>query len=398
MSGNITLTHFLRSFIPEPQNRIDVSLDALPKMLVANAAAMISLVTLAYCAHTSASRLLRLSILPLVVLLTAHTSFGYRWPHETQNVINWAQGMNVFFFLGKAVDFAIAPKGAFVSADSSGKSANPFWDSVKSIGALRDPTRGLFQSPQIKSMLPGEFVRKTILRMAVNFAIFDVAETIQKMFPGIGSFDGGIFYPGLSLPLRLLTSTFITLVLGLSALAMIEMSYDVAALVSVGVFGQSPATWPPIFNSPWKATSLQDLWGRRWHQMLRRTSTLLGGTPGYWIGGRAGFVIGTFIITGLVHEIPMYCTGYPFEWAPLLFFILQGFLVIGEKEYERITGKKVGGWSGRLWTYFAMIGLGQPLVDSWLRRCLGNAAVLPPSASPTKLLLRALTAASAATS
>ncbi|KAF8507310.1 hypothetical protein BU17DRAFT_57518 [Hysterangium stoloniferum] len=41
------------------------------------------------------------------------------------------------------------------------------------------------------------------------------------------------------------------------------------------LIGSSTASWPPMFDSPFFATSLKDFWSRRWHQMFRRVFTQL---------------------------------------------------------------------------------------------------------------------------
>jgi hypothetical protein len=118
-----------------------------------------------------------------------------------------------------------------------------------------------------------------------------------------------------------------------------------------------------------------------------------------------GFVIGTFLASGLFHELSAYAMGYGIEWRPVLFFLIQGILVLGEVLFRRISGKKVQGWAGRIWTYIAIVGLGQPMgassflgvraakansmkVDLWLRRGVGVAVIFPTAWSPTRFFLR----------
>ena len=44
-----------------------------------------------------------------------------------------------------------------------------------------------------------------------------------------------------------------------------------------------------------------------------------------------------------------------------LFFLVQGGSVIGERIWKKATGRRVDGLLGRLWVYFDIIIIGQPL-------------------------------------
>lgn len=51
------------------------------------------------------------------------------------------------------------------------------------------------------------------------------------------------------------------------------LTIEVPSLIYSTLFislGSSPAAWPPIFNRPYHATSLQDFWTHRWHHIFRR--------------------------------------------------------------------------------------------------------------------------------
>jgi len=70
-----------------------------------------------------------------------------------------------------------------------------------------------------------------------------------------------------------------------------------------------------------------------------------------------------------------------------LFFALQGVMVILEKVWRVVTGRRVGGWWGRLWCYFVIIVLGQPAIDAWHVRGLAGGMVIFPIISPTRRIL-----------
>lgn len=43
--------------------------------------------------------------------------------------------------------------------------------------------------------------------------------------------------------------------------------YHTFAALAIGLFGWQPEEWPPFYDKPWMATSLYELWGKRWHQV-----------------------------------------------------------------------------------------------------------------------------------
>jgi hypothetical protein len=164
-----------------------------------------------------------------------------------------------------------------------------------------------------------------------------------------------------------------------------KMVYDLITLFAVGICHSSPENWPPVMDDPWRADSLHRFWARDWHQLLRRTFFVYGGYPArqlfrFFSGLFAknngvnknvssstqtaehfSVVLGTFIASGLWHECTMYAMGKGFSWTPILFFAAQTGLLAGERVWRKVTGRKVGGWLGRLWVYFVIFVLSQPM-------------------------------------
>lgn len=199
--------------------------------------------------------------------------------------------------------------------------------------------------------------------MVVNikhFLLIDLIKTICVYLPGIGSPMGGsMFYPELPPLQRYVVSTTIHILVGTIVQAGVESQYSIVRSLGVQLFGQSPDDWPPTFNSPWRADSLHDFWARRWHQVLRRTFIVLGGLPGAWIGGEVGRTLGTFLASGLFHELGMYVVNRGLDHRVILFFALQGVGVLLERLYRKVTGRRVGGWTGRIWVWVLILGLEQ---------------------------------------
>ena len=61
----------------------------------------------------------------------------------------------------------------------------------------------------------------------------------------------------------------------------------------------------------------------------------------------------------LYHEAAIYTLGRGFDVRVVLFFFLQGEAVLLERLWKKVTGKRVGGAIGKLWTYVIVLGGGQ---------------------------------------
>lgn len=211
------------------------------------------------------------------------------------------------------------------------------------------------------------FLRKTFFMFLRSFITFDIVEFILKLTPPLRTPDGGTMYIQ-SLPFlqRIILATIIHIFTGIFVIETLQAGYYLATLISVGIFNQPSSLWPPLFHHPWASESLQQLWGRRWHQLLRHTFLVICGFPCGWLGqqvglGRYGMLFGTFLASGLYHEIPCYLVRGRFNWTTPLYFVSQAFLICLEHVWTSVTGRKVHGWWGRLWVYFSLIVLAQPL-------------------------------------
>jgi len=196
-----------------------------------------------------------------------------------------------------------------------------------------------------------------------------------------------MFYSALSPSLRYTVSTVIHLITGTTLIAGFRMIYDLFTLIAVICLDSSPLSWPPIMGRPWHADSMHSFWAKEWHQVLRHTFMIFGGYPGMWIAGPHGMVFGAFLASGLFHSCSMYSADREFDYSTVIFFASQSLLLILERLWNRVTGKRVGGWIGRLWVYFVMFVGAQAMVDSWHRHGLGGGVVIPPLLSPMRVIV-----------
>jgi len=231
------------------------------------------------------------------------------------------------------------------------------------------------------------FLYATFISFIKNYLILDFLETLLKFFPGVGSPTGGtIFYP-FAPPIRYTMSTIIVLITGTTLMAGFRMVYDLITLFAVACLDSSPLSWPPIMGDPWHAESMHTFWSKEWHQALRQTFLVYGGYPGMWIAGDYGMVFGAFLASGLFHVCSMYSPRRGFDYATMVFFIAQGPVLMLERLWKWITGRRVGGWMGMLWVYLVLFAGAQPMVDAWHRRGLGGGVVIPPLLSPMRAIV-----------
>ncbi|KAF7314438.1 MBOAT-2 domain-containing protein [Mycena kentingensis (nom. inval.)] len=404
-----------RVVIPKPQDRVPITLRTTPQLLCL----YVPLVFLAYLARRPDTYLIRLLLLPTVVICALMSGFRYTANIAQLNVYDWGLALLAEVIIAKALQYGLTPEGMLKlgerrPGEQKGKevdqsSANghvnghieppptriiPVWicDAFELIHTMRAPrwkyAQGTHIPPHIRPLERRAFLNATARSFVKNFLILDFIESCVKLFPGVGEPVGGsIFYNELPPIPRYVVSTTIHMLTGSAILAGFGMVYDLLTFLAVYLFSTPPSAWPPATDGPWQASSLTRLWSKHWHQFLRSTFLVYGGYPGRWLAGDIGWVLGTFIASGVYHEAAMYAMGRGFDHTVTWFFAIQGPLIIGERLFRVTTGRRVGGWPGRLWVYAVIFIGAQPMVDSWHKRGLGGAMVIPPVLSPVRLTL-----------
>ncbi|KAI6041402.1 hypothetical protein EDC04DRAFT_2893158 [Pisolithus marmoratus] len=408
-----------RTIMPSPEDRIPIK----PCHLLHLAVAVLPSIYMAYLARHPETFLLRLMLLPLIVLVTLGTFFHFIIPGEEYAAANWGMVGFAIFITAKVIDWAWRPEGmlkvgeetpgAFIKPRNKGRSdtssdhacdsgGSPSIRQYRLLAGLYDALellsthRGIGWKFGVGMHVPKEhrspersaFLCQTLGSALRSFIVLDVCDSFIKLVPGVGSPGGGtIFRPELPIPLRYILSTAVHAASGSLFIAGFELLNNLFTLFAVGLLYNDPSSWPPVIDSPWQSDSLHAFWAKRWHQVMRETFFVYGGFIGGAIAGNIGVVFGTFIGSGLYHEFAVYTHGRGFDPQGILFFVGQAPLLILEKLWRRITGHRVQGIYGRLWVYFCIVILGQPLVDSWHRRGLGGSYIIDPRISPVRLLL-----------
>jgi hypothetical protein len=202
----------------------------------------------------------------------------------------------------------------------------------------------------------------------------------------IGSPTGGTIFDAAMPPLqRYLRSSVITLLSGATVYCAITAVYLFFTICGVLIFRHDPLQWPPIFHAPWFATSLNDFWSRRWHQIFRDSFVSFGGKPLFLLFGRAGGVLGAFLVSGILHDFGTWGMGNGGDFRCIAgFFVINGIGMILEHTWKRITGSPVGGYFGKLWTLLWLVGWGNMLADAWARKGLIGSVFFPDNIRPTR--------------
>ncbi|KIO02680.1 hypothetical protein M404DRAFT_1001893 [Pisolithus tinctorius Marx 270] len=423
MEGVITSYDFVhslyRTVIPHPGDRIPFE----PRHALHLVAALLPMMYMAYLARRPDTFLLRIMLLPLAVLSILGTFFRFAVLEVGYGTTNWGLASLALTTIAKAIDYAWRPEGmlkigeekpgvsikspnrrngsgspgdpdALTATSSVWQRRLPAWmyDSLELLLTNRGIGwkfgAGVYIPKEHRSLERSAFLSETLASFLHSFLVFDACESFIKLVPGLNTPEGGtMFRPELPIPQRYILSTAVHIATGSAIVAGFDLYYHLSTLVGVGLLSNEPSSWPPVMDHPWQSDSLHIFWAKRWHQILRETFFVYGGFFGGLVAGNIGTVFGTFIGSGLFHEAGAYGLGRGFDPHVVFFFALQAPLLILERIWTRSSGHRVKGIYGRLWVYFCIVVLGQPLVDSWHRRGLGGGYVIDPRISPSRLLL-----------
>lgn len=98
--------------------------------------------------------------------------------------------------------------------------------------------------------------------------------------------------------------------------------------------------------------------------------------------------MGAFFWSAILHDFGMWGMGRGTEfWSVGGFFLLMGVGCVLEASFKKVTGLKVGGWLGWLWTVIWMAVWGNLMVDAWARRGLFGSKFMPDGYMPFQVLL-----------
>lgn len=226
----------------------------------------------------------------------------------------------------------------------------------------------------------GWFLLNALGRLLRLYILHDCFDTLNKS----RVWDTSLAHPitsQFSLPLQLLYA----LSTGVGTFISVQVQTTVFAIVCVAL-GSDPSSWPPVFNSPFRATTLADLWTNRWHLFLRRNFNSMSNIitaclpkVDSLLARRFLRITITFALSALLHLLILY--GPPideihphtfFDFSTVAFFMVQPLGLMIEALvivplaqhlplYWRVVATRIWMWGFLLWT-------GRWWADVWVRR------------------------------
>ncbi|ORY31802.1 hypothetical protein BCR39DRAFT_525445 [Naematelia encephala] len=137
--------------------------------------------------------------------------------------------------------------------------------------------------------------------------------------------------------------------------------YHLLAAVSIALGLYSPEEWPPMIKSPWKSTSINELWGKRHHQLLKDWMLYYARPFSFF---RPLHMIVCFLLSMTFHIILYYPITRKLNLKPyLIFYMGQGLGCVIERAYYKRTGRRVGGVTGWIWTCAFVMLTAVPMVE-----------------------------------
>ena len=246
-------------------------------------------------------------------------------------------------------------------------------------------------STPTESRPPLTFFLHTLVSLLFHVVLLDVTHRFVQLFgpDTISSPVGGsIFDPSLPPFHRYICSTLITLIAGLMIYAAIQTLYQSFVLFSLVFLRHSPSQWPPLFDHPWFATSLSQFWSRRWHQLFKDIFVSFGGNTLALLMGRVGRVLGAFFVSGAFHALGLWGMGRGGEFLKVIgFFMIMAVGILFEYSWKKITGSRVDGFFGRVWTMVWLLGWGNILVDAWCTKGMVGSVFFPDGFRPSDYIL-----------
>lgn len=109
------------------------------------------------------------------------------------------------------------------------------------------------------------FVGKAVVMLLLRYLAFDAVDVLVKS----ESWSTRARYPVTDNALPISKQLLFSFAASFVSLLNITLAYGVLSTLAV-LCGASPASWPPMFSSPFAAASLADFWTWRWHNMFRR--------------------------------------------------------------------------------------------------------------------------------
>ncbi|KAL0954791.1 hypothetical protein HGRIS_003739 [Hohenbuehelia grisea] len=398
---------FWLDLVPPPTTRQPLSYTSFVDELLPP---LLSYYVTAVLACLPDTQIIRLALLPATLWMTfrAATSIDLVSQYDDERLIYWNHGLllTLTTLAMRVISWTFQseprrrrdPKTKPIPEDETTQSIS-IKQACFDAGDLILNLRGIGWDWSIGLQVPPEwrttssittFLAQTFASFVFHLVAFDHLHfTIQSFSPStIGAACGGTIFDASLPPVqRYLRSSFISFLSGLTIYSAIQLVYDLCTMIGLLVYRQTPAQWPPLFYQPWKATSLNEFWALRWHQLFRDQFISCGGRILLLLLGRPGAVMGVFFMSAVLHHFGTWGMGRGVDFASIGgYFLLMGVGVILEGFWKKLTGNRVQGLVGWIWTISWTIGAANNLIDAWSERGLIGSQFLPAEWRPSRWL------------
>ncbi|KAI0291686.1 hypothetical protein BC826DRAFT_1098046 [Russula brevipes] len=227
-----------------------------------------------------------------------------------------------------------------------------------------------WSNPFPRESSPPPSIASALAKALLKLTVFDASQCIiHYVCPSVNNPRGGsIFDPNRDLVHRISLAAFSAICAGVWLYAFMDSMYHVGEVVGRIVFRHPASLWPRFSNKPWMSTSLHEFWSVRWHQFLRHPFVTFGARPGGMLFGKPGAFIGAFAVSAFAHHLYLWGLGNGTEFVTAGgFFLLMGVGAVLEDGFKKVTGLRVRGWIGWLWTMAWITTWGTPMMDGWAR-------------------------------
>ncbi|KAG0146288.1 hypothetical protein CROQUDRAFT_722983 [Cronartium quercuum f. sp. fusiforme G11] len=144
--------------------------------------------------------------------------------------------------------------------------------------------------------------------------------------------------------------------------------------------------YPPLFPSLWGQSSIRGFWSKGWHSAFRRHITFCVASPVTQLcaplGRKPSTLIGTLsamLFSAFFHEyalVSLAPSGDP-TYSTAKVWIYSAVAMLLEEIYTMVSGRKVGGWLGKIWTYSLVVLLASHAITKWINFGLGTSGIQP---------------------
>ncbi|KAJ3824874.1 membrane bound O-acyl transferase family-domain-containing protein [Lentinula raphanica] len=237
--------------------------------------------------------------------------------------------------------------------------------SPRGIGFAHEPTKVIPARPKPQSRLT--FVLSQLPSTIAVYLVADIANLALRSHPGF--LPDGPSIADVGSLMRYIN----VLLFAVSSYYALQSQYKVCSIVATALGLSRPESWPDIMGKWSDAYTVRRLWGRTWHQLMRRwvsaagefiAQTVLGLTPGTNVSAYTKLFV-AFLISGTIHQLGDFSLKHQNFWAggSLVFFVSQAVAIMFEDGIIAL-GKRMGVGDGRavrvlgyVWTvsWFALV-------------------------------------------